>query len=130
MYVSMRKLGGFTLIELMIVVVIVTILAAIAYPSYQNQVERTRRAEGQAKLMEIMAAQERYYSARNTYTDDLTDLGYASEEPSDGGWYQVTATACSSGLTNCVLLTAEALNGQESDGDLGLDSRNNKTGHW
>lgn len=130
MSISMRKTCGFTLIELMIVVVIVAILAAIAYPSYQNQVQRTRRADGQAKLMEIMSAQERWYSARNAYATDLTTLGYAaaSNVPSDGGWYRITATAACG--ANCILLTATAQTAQAPDGALTLNSRNQKTGNW
>lgn len=127
---SIHNSRGFTLIELMIVVVIVAILAAIAYPSYQNQVQRTRRTDGQAKLMEIMSAQERYYSGRNTYTDELTDLNYATNTnvPSDEGWYEITADDCSgAALTACVELTAVAGGAQAGDGDLALDSRNNKT---
>lgn len=129
MKLTNRRLAGFTLIELMIVVVIVAILAAIAYPSYQNQVQKTRRTDGQAKLMEIMSAQERYYSARNTYTTDLTNLGYATAANvlSEGSWYQVTATACASGIANCVLVTAAPRPAQTADGTLTLDSRNNKT---
>ena len=69
---------GFTLIELMIVVAIIGILAAIAYPSYQNHILRTGRADGQAKLLEIMAAQERFYSQNQTYVANLgaDGLGY------------------------------------------------------
>lgn len=65
------KQQGFSLIELMIVVAIVGILAAIAYPSYQNYVLRSGRADGQAKLMEILQAQERFYSQNQTYTANL-----------------------------------------------------------
>lgn len=130
MNVKKHRPAGFTLIELMIVVAIVAILAAIAYPSYQNQVQRTRRADGQAKLMEIMAAQERWYSTRNGYTTDLTNLGYASQNnvPSDEDWYQVTATAACG--ANCIVLTAQPQNAQAADGALTLNSRNQSTGNW
>ena len=50
---------GFTLVELMIVVAIVAILAAIGYPSYQNSVQKSRRADGRAALQEAAARQER-----------------------------------------------------------------------
>ena len=58
---------GFTLIELMIVVVIVGILAAIAYPSYQNQVKQTRRSDAQVALATIANQQERYFTECNYY---------------------------------------------------------------
>ncbi len=54
--------GGFTLIEVMVVVTIVGILAAIAYPSYQDIVRQTRRADALSALMDMMAKQERYFT--------------------------------------------------------------------
>ncbi len=69
-----RQSRGFTLIELMVVVVIVGILAAIAYPSYSAAVKRSRRADAAALLTSVMQAQERYRSNRNAYTDDLAAL--------------------------------------------------------
>ncbi len=123
------KSRGFTLIELMIVMVIVAILAGIAYPSYQSQVTKTRRSDGQAMLMNVMQAQERGYTTSNTYTADLTDLGYATAEdvPSEEGFYEVTAAACGGGITECVVLTAVPQGGQADDGNLTLDSLGQKT---
>ena len=59
--------NGFTLIELMIAVVIVGILAAIAYPNYTAYVERGKRSEGRALLLEAANLMERYYSNCNKY---------------------------------------------------------------
>lgn len=67
-----RKTNGFTLIELMIVVVIIGILAAIAYPSYSQWVTETRRSDAQAALMDLAAKLERYFSQCNSYTTTLT----------------------------------------------------------
>lgn len=122
-----RPQGGFTLIELMITVAIVAILAAIAYPAYTEQVAKSRRAEAKAMLMEVMGAQERFYSLNSTYTTSLTaTLGYpdagggavASEEDH----YRITAAACGGGIGSCVQLTATPQIADARCGNLTLDS--------
>jgi type IV pilus assembly protein PilE len=60
--------NGFTLIELMIVVGVIGILAAIAYPAYQNYVLRGHRADAQAEMMALAQAMDRCYTLNNTYT--------------------------------------------------------------
>lgn len=62
-----KKTEGFTLIELMIVVAIIGILAAIAFPAYQSYVEKTRRGQAQADLLELVQFMERRYSNRFDY---------------------------------------------------------------
>ncbi len=110
-----NKTRGFSLMELMVTVAIVAILAAIAYPAYQDQVRKTRRADGQAKLVEIMNQEERWFTQSNTYTADLTDLGYAASAPSEKGFYLVTAAACGGGIGECVTLTAAPQAPQDKD---------------
>ena len=131
------KQKGLNLVELMIVIAIVGILASIVYPLYQDQMERTRRADGKTKLMEVLEAQERFYSANNTYVTTLTSLGYSvATVPSDEGFYGVTAAQCAGpiALTQCINLTATPTVGgpQVADGNMTIDSRNNKTPatHW
>ena len=58
---------GFTLIELMIVVAVIGILGAIAFPAYSQYVIRGKRAEGRAALMDAAALQERFFSDCNRY---------------------------------------------------------------
>lgn len=82
-----RAAKGFTLIELMIVVAIVAILAAIAYPSYQDSVRKGRRAEGKEALLRIQLAQEKFRVNNAAYAADGT-LGDFSTK-----WYTVTVTA-------------------------------------
>ncbi|MCW8166980.1 prepilin-type N-terminal cleavage/methylation domain-containing protein [Verminephrobacter aporrectodeae subsp. tuberculatae] len=58
---------GFTLIELMIVVAVVGILAAIAYPAYTDSVLKGRRAQGRTAVVQLLQQQERYMTQRNCY---------------------------------------------------------------
>lgn len=63
----MLKTKGFTLIELMIAVAILGILAGIAYPSYQDSVRESRRADAKGALLGFANSMERYYTENNTY---------------------------------------------------------------
>lgn len=69
-----RRLAGFTLIEVMIVVAIVAILAAIAYPSYLDSVRKSKRADARAQLMEVSQYMQRFYSQNDRY-DQANDAG-------------------------------------------------------
>lgn len=72
---------GFTLIELMITVIIIGILAAIALPSYQEQVKKTRRTNAQADLLELASYMERYYGENFTYVGAALPF---NESPKEG----------------------------------------------
>lgn len=84
------KSQGFTLIELMIVVAIIAIIASVAYPSYQDSIAKSRRADAQASLLELAQFMERHYTANNQYTvgnnNPVTPpvLPF-TESPKDGG---------------------------------------------
>ncbi|HEX3847563.1 MAG TPA: type IV pilin protein [Steroidobacteraceae bacterium] len=88
---------GFSLIELMIAVLIMSILAAIAIPAYSNYVRHSRRGEAKSALLDLAGLEERYFSTQNTYSGTSTDLGYPSWPATVGnGYYQVAAPAVTS----------------------------------
>lgn len=87
------RMRGITLIELMIVVVVVSILAAIAYPNYQEFVARAKRNEARAALLRLATNQERFYLNNNTFTADMTQIGFSSSPfTTETGYYVVTVT--------------------------------------
>lgn len=122
--------SGVTLLELMIVVVVVGILAAIAYPGYEKYVLRGRRTEGKAMMMDVVARLERHYMDQNAYTTDLTELGYGSANPKSAeGNYALSVTAGPSGeIASSYLVTATPQwpGGDPDCGDLTLNSRGNR----
>jgi type IV pilus assembly protein PilE len=64
----MNKQKGFTLVELMIAIVIIGILASIAYPSYQDHVAKSRRADAKGALTSFANAMERHFTETGQYT--------------------------------------------------------------
>ena len=85
--------SGFTLIEVMTVVVVIGILVAVALPSYQDHIRKGKRAEGKGALLKAAQLQERYFSDRNAYAGpaDLSTLFgagvniYSGENPNNAG---------------------------------------------
>lgn len=80
---------GTTLVELMTVVAMVSILAMIAVPSYLQYVERARRTDAKTSLLRIAANQERFYLQNNTYTTNLAQLGFSTNQ-TESGYYVVS----------------------------------------
>ena len=134
MSLSKVSTRGFTLIELMIVVLIVAIIAAVAVPIYSDYIVRSNRADAADQITAVMNQQERFQTRNRRYSDDLTDLGYqvANALPSEQGLYTVSSGACpGESINDCVLVTATPAPGpQINDGALSLDSRGNRQGPW
>ena len=98
------KLAGITLIELMIVVVIVAVLAAIAVPNFREFSARATRNEAKAALLQVATNQERVYLESNSYTTDMTRLGFtkAGCNNTESGAYEVCVTAADADSFNAV----------------------------
>ncbi|MGJ7492109.1 type IV pilin protein [Variovorax sp. ZT4R33] len=124
--VSMR---GFTLIELMIVVAVLAILAAIAYPSYMDSVRKGWRAEARAALMQEMQQQERFYTQVSSYRTPVFKAD-SGDTPGDGK-YTLEASGCdgATDVRRCVTLTARLKDGFTDPrvGEISINSRGEKS---
>jgi len=119
------KMGGFTLIELMVVVAIVAIITAIAVPSYQEQVRKSNRGLAKSDLLELTQCAERFHTTNTTYTgfDAATacDVDGKDGDKYDFGVANITRTTFT--------LSATAQGGQVDDkcGNLGINQANVRT---
>lgn len=86
--------SGFTLVELMIVVLVASILIGISVPSYQNQIRHSRRTDAKTALLDLAVREEKYLTLANTYTVTPANLGYSSPFPQTIGSGYYTVTVC------------------------------------
>lgn len=92
-----HRQGGFTLVELLIVVMVIGILAAVAIPAYYGHVERSRRSDATTTLLGLAMAQERFMAAEGHYAASLngsvsdgSGLGMAADNLSSEGFYTIS----------------------------------------
>jgi type IV pilus assembly protein PilE len=92
-HTTSRHSGGFTLVELMVVIVIATILITIAVPSYTNQIRKSKRTDAKTALLDMAGREERYLATNSAYTADPTLLGYGGGFPTTlpNGNYTIAA---------------------------------------
>ena len=122
-----KRIGGFTLIEVLVVFVIVAILIALALPSYQSALRRGNRTDAKAIMMESAQYMERYYSTNKFYTG-AAPLSAVSPKASSGAAIKYNITATTAATT--FMLTAVPANSQTSDtcGTLTLSNTGAQTG--
>lgn len=114
-----RRSAGFTLIEIMIVVVVVSILASIALPSYQDSVRKSRRSSAQSFLLEVAQKQQQKFSSSRRFSSDLAGLGLKTPDVVSK-YYEIEITL-QPGPPAGFLITAKPLPGQDKDGPLSID---------
>lgn len=121
----MKRQAGFTLTELMIVVVIAAILATIAVPSYRDAVRKSDRRAAQSAMMEI-ASRERQVFVSNRAFQDETELAFTLPGELEGKYtYAIDVDNDASPPTFEITFTA--IGAQAADGNLTLDSAGLKT---
>jgi type IV pilus assembly protein PilE len=138
----MKKQTGFTIIELLIVVTIIGVLAAIALPSYLDHMRKARRSAAQALMLDASNREAQYLLDKRQYTANFSGSNSLSVSNSDfdcatvvtkcsNKWYDVTINLNlpappPPGFT----ITATAKGTQAVDGNQTLDSTGAKTGKW
>ena len=124
--VGSRRVRGFSLIELMIVLVVIGVLSAIAYPAYQDYVRRANRSAAQSFMMTIAGRQEQYLLTNRSYAATVAALNLTA--PTElSGRYNVTINLPT---PTSYTITATAVGNQvvaNKFGDLTLGSDGTKT---
>lgn len=119
----LARQSGFTLIELMVVVAIVAILLAVALPTWNEQVKRSKRTAAQAVMLDIANRQQQYLLSNRTYMDDaeLVATGFALDpDIAQNYTYDIEP---GTGAVPSYVLTFTAKGRQTSDGDMTLDEQ-------
>jgi type IV pilus assembly protein PilE len=119
---SPARSAGFTLIELMIAIVIVSILTAVALPSYKTYIRKGYRASAQAMMMDIANREEQFLLANRVYASKTAITGSGFGLPPDVARSYSWDVAVGSGNMPTFVITFTAIGEQTSDGNLTLDN--------
>ena len=116
------RYAGFSLTELLIVIVIVGMLSIVAYPSFMQSVRKSKRTDAQTALTRATAGLERFFSTNGTYTTNTASLGLkidGGSAYSDNGHYVITIAAGATGIGSSYIVTAKAKTGDIQAKDTG-----------
>jgi type IV pilus assembly protein PilE len=123
---TMKAANGFTLVELMIVMVVMGVLAALVYPSYVNSVRKTHRADGKQALLDSAQKMERFYSENNTYAGATVGSANTNtlQSATPGGYYVLSFATSPNATTYALTATPQSKGNQNKDtcGNLTLNN--------
>ncbi len=108
---------GFTLVELAITLLVLGVLAAVAYPTFMDSVRKGRRSEAFASVAALQQAQERWRTNRANYTTTLSDLGLPSTSSTGLYTLSLEAPPAPATLATGYVVTAVAASGRSQDAD-------------
>ena len=127
------RVGGFSLLELLIALTVMSVLSLIAYPGYVTYKVRVNRAATQAHLIELANRQQLYLLDARGYAGTLAELGAATIPPDVASYYFVNDPVVDNSATPpTFIVSAVARVGtmQARDGDLSVNSTGVRAGHW
>ena len=112
-----RRIGGFTLVELLIAMMVIAVLASVAFPSFMQSVRKSKRSDATTMMTQAAGNLERFFAANGTYTTVLNDIGM--DAVSDKGYYKLVIQAGPTGIASSYIITAKAMAGTMQSKDTG-----------
>lgn len=124
MRITNHRSTGFSLVELLVTIMVIGILAAVAFGSYQSHIRKGRRADAQAFLMDLVQRQQQYFTDSRAYATDVATLNNPLPA-SLSSFYTVQVATAATPPT--FTITATAVGSQLSDGNLTINNSGAKT---